>query len=130
MKFFTLHEANEVLPLIRPELERLKNLYVQIGALGDQVKAAAAASEFGGGMQGGSIYVRSLEDIQQIMADLDDKGIQVKDERRGLIDFPCLLGGRVVLLCWQLGEQEEIEWWHEVEGGFAGRQKLKDFPQP
>ena len=130
MKFFTLHEANEVLPLIRPELERLKNLYGQIGALGDQVKAAAAASEFGGGMQGGSIYVRSLEDIQQIMADLGDKGIQVKDERRGLIDFPCLLGGRVVLLCWQLGEQEEIEWWHEVEGGFAGRQKLKDFPQP
>jgi len=130
MKFFTLHEANEVLPLIRPELERLKNLYVQIGALGDQVKAAAAANEFGGGMQGGSIYVRSLEDIQQIMADLGDKGIQVKDERRGLIDFPCLLGGRAVLLCWQLGEREEIEWWHEVEGGFAGRQRLKDFPQP
>jgi hypothetical protein len=32
--------------------------------------------------------------------------------------------GRVVLLCWQLGEDDEIEWWHETDAGFAGRQRL------
>jgi hypothetical protein len=41
-----------------------------------------------------------------------------------LIDFPAMRDGRVVLLCWQLGEGEKIEWWHEVEEGFAGRQPL------
>ncbi|MCP9494916.1 MAG: DUF2203 domain-containing protein [Pyrinomonadaceae bacterium MAG19_C2-C3] len=43
---------------------------------------------------------------------------------RGLIDFPSLRDGRVVLLCWQMGEANELLWWHDVEAGFAGCQPL------
>jgi hypothetical protein len=75
-------------------------------------------------MQGGSIYVQALSEIGQIMTELSNGGVQIKDHERGLIDFPCLRNGRVVLLCWQLGEREEIEYWHETEAGFAGRQRL------
>ena len=75
-------------------------------------------------MQGGSIYVQALSEIGQIMTELSNGGVQIKDHERGLIDFPCLRDGRVVLLCWQLGEREEIEYWHETEAGFAGRQRL------
>ena len=49
---------------------------------------------------------------------------ELKDYGRGLIDFPSLREGRVVLLCWQMGEGDQLEWWHEVEAGFAGRQPL------
>ena len=51
-------------------------------------------------------------------------GVQLKDHRLGLIDFPTMRGGHLVLLCWKLGEPETIEFWHEVDAGFAGRQPL------
>jgi hypothetical protein len=124
MKIFTVDEANEMLPVVRPKLERLKKLYTRISLLSDQAKAAASASEAGGGMPGGALYVKALYEIGRIMTEIAEDGIQLKDYDRGLIDFPCFRDGRVVLLCWQLGEREEIEWWHETEAGFAGRQRL------
>ena len=61
---------------------------------------------------------------EQMVAEVSDLGVQLKDHSRGLIDFPSMRDGRVVLLCWQLGERDEIEFWHETEAGFAGRQPL------
>jgi hypothetical protein len=57
------------------------------------------------------------------MAELDDLGVELKGIDDGLIDFPTTREGRVVYLCWRLGE-DEIGWWHETDGGFAGRQPL------
>lgn len=124
MKIFTVQEANELLPIIVPKLRALKNRYALINSMRDSAKAAAVASEFGGGMEGGSNYVQNLYEIGRITTELNDLGIQLKDYSRGLIDFPSLREGRVVLLCWQLGEDEQIEWWHEQDGGFAGRKPL------
>ena len=50
-------------------------------------------------------------------------GVEIKDLDRGLCDFPALREGRVVYLCWVFGE-DDIEWWHDIEAGFAGRQPL------
>ena len=50
-------------------------------------------------------------------------GVELKDHNTGLIDFPCRMGDREVYLCWRLGEPE-VGYWHEVNAGFAGRQKL------
>jgi hypothetical protein len=124
MKLFTVEEANAVLPFMRPKLERLRTLYSRISILHEQATAAAAASESGGGMEGGSVYVQSLYDIGRITTELGELGVQLKDYTLGLIDFPSMRDGKVVLLCWQLGEREEIEWWHDTEAGFAGRQRL------
>lgn len=124
MKIFTVQEANELLPIIVPKLRALKSRYAVINSMRDSAKAAAVASEFGGGMEGGSNYVQNLYEIGRITTELNDLGIQLKDYSRGLIDFPSLREGRIVLLCWQLGENEQIEWWHEQEGGFAGRKPL------
>ena len=55
---------------------------------------------------------------------LRDQGIEIKSIDHGLIDFPSLRGGRVVYLCWRLGEGAAIRYWHEIDAGFAGRQKL------
>lgn len=75
-------------------------------------------------MEGGTNYVQNLYEIGRITTELNDLGIQLKDYARGLIDFPSIREGRIVLLCWQLGENERIEWWHEQDGGFAGRKPL------
>lgn len=124
MKFFTVEEANDILPLIIPKLKAIRKQYAQLAALRESATAAAVASEFGGGMIGGAGYVKTLYDIGKITTELNESGIQLKDYTRGLIDFPSLKEGRIILLCWQIGDAEQIEWWHETDAGFAGRQKL------
>ncbi|MGQ0543538.1 MAG: DUF2203 domain-containing protein [Blastocatellia bacterium] len=124
MKLFTIDQANDMLPEIRTKLERIRKLYAKIGTFRDSARAAATASEFGGGMEGGSSYVRSLYEVGKITTEINDAGVQLKDYSRGLIDFPCKRDGRIILLCWQLGEPDEIEWWHEIDAGFAGRERL------
>ncbi len=124
MKLFTLEEANRLLPSVRRKLENIKAHYEILASFREAVKAAASAAAFGGGTEGGSVYVKSLYEVGKITTELHEAGIQLKDYARGLIDFPCMRDGRVVLLCWQLGEGDEIEWWHDIEAGFAGREPL------
>ncbi len=125
MKLFTVEEANDLLPVIRPKLEEIKARYANIAVFRDSAKSAATAAEFGGGgMESGSVYVKCLYEIGKLTTEFHELGIQLKDYSRGLIDFPSMRDGHVVLLCWQLGEDEQIEWWHEVEAGFAGRQPI------
>ena len=66
---------------------------------------------------------RIAREIDAFQAELESIGIQLKDRRIGLIDFPSELDGRPVLLCWQLGEPS-VQFWHELDSGFAGRQPL------
>lgn len=125
MKLFTVAEANDLLPVVRPKLETIKKLYDKLATFRESAKAASVAAESGGGgMEGGSAYVQSLYEIGKLTTELGELGIELKDYSRGLIDFPSMREDRVVLLCWQLGEEEEIEYWHELEAGFIGRQLL------
>ncbi len=124
MKMFTVDEANDLLPDIIPKLRSIQTLYAAINSMRDAARLAAGASEFGGGMEGGTAYVNRLYNIGLLTTELHNLGVELKDYSRGLIDFPSLRGDRLVLLCWQLGENERIEWWHEPEAGFAGRQPL------
>jgi hypothetical protein len=59
------------------------------------------------------------------MAEIDAIGVQVKDLDIGLLDFPCEVDGRVVLLCWKLGEKS-ITHWHDTSEGFAGRKPVDE----
>ena len=124
MKLFTVSEANQALPLVKERLEAIRKLYSEIDTYREGARTAAQASEAGGGMPGGSNYVKALYEVGKHTTELHDMGVQLKDYERGLIDFPSLREGRIVLLCWQLGEEEELQWWHELEAGFAGRQPL------
>jgi hypothetical protein len=124
MRIFTVDEANELLPVIVPKLTKIRKLYTNVATLREKAAEAAAASNLGGGMIGGTVYVKSLYNIGKLTTEIQDVGVQLKDHHRGLIDFPTMRGGHLVLLCWELGEAERIEWWHEVDAGFAGRQRL------
>ena len=124
MRLFTIEEANSLLAIVAPKLEAIQRLYAHVDVLREDAHAAASASQFGGGMAGGTSYVNMLYKIGKLTTEIADLGVELKDYSRGLIDFPHLRNGRVVFLCWQLGEGDALKWWHETEAGFAGRQRL------
>ena len=125
MKLFTIDEANGMISQVRPILARISMIYNKVGEFKLNSAAAASSAQFGGGgMKSGSHYVNLLVELGKHTTTIDKMEIQLKDYSRGLIDFPSERDGKIVLLCWQLGEGEEIEWWHNIEGGFSGRQPL------
>ena len=125
MKLFTVDEANALLPSVRQILRKIQRSRKKLAALSDQAKLASeGAEQGGGGMANGVYYATLLTNFTSHVAELESLGVQLKDFERGLVDFPSLREGRVVLLCWQLGEGDQLEWWHDTEAGFAGRTPL------
>ncbi|HEX8475443.1 MAG TPA: DUF2203 domain-containing protein [Pyrinomonadaceae bacterium] len=125
MKLFKIEEANALLPMVRGIVERIQRAYKRMNFWREAAKRAAEGAELGGGgFAGSDRYLSAILSLAEHTGELDALGVQLKDYGRGLIDFPSLREGRVVLLCWQLGEGDEIEWWHDMEAGFAGRQPL------
>lgn len=127
MQLFTVDQANRTLPLVRRIVEdivrehrRRTEKLVELDIL-----TTAAQSDLP------DPRVVALErEIAAISRDVDgferelrDLGIQMKDPRMGLIDFPSNLDGRRVLLCWHLGESS-VQFWHDENAGFSGRQPL------
>jgi hypothetical protein len=125
MKIFTLQEANALLPEVKIILAKIQRAHRKLSKFGDEAKKAAeAAEQGGGGIRNGAAYARALTELTIQISDLEGLGVQLKDFERGLVDFPSLRDGRVVLLCWQMGEGDELEFWHDVDAGFAGRTPL------
>jgi hypothetical protein len=122
VKFYTEDEARAALPRVRRILSLLRRaaqLSVQAGTNGHAtVRAPASADD------------APLDlDPEQAQAELEEMGIVLRDPVRGLVDFPSLhASGRVVQLCWQLGE-DDLAWWHLPEDGFAGRRPLPVPPE-
>lgn len=125
MKLFNLEEANALIPTVRPILTAIRKHSRTLQHLSAEVGAASESASSGGGLtRGGQQYCEAMLGLAARAAELEALGIQLKDYGRGLIDFPTLREGRIVLLCWHLGESERIEWWHELDAGFAGRQPI------
>jgi len=125
MKVFSIEEANALLPTVRVTLSRIQRIHSRLNFYQAAAKhAAEGAEQGGGGMPDGPRYVALLVELFSHTGEIEALGVQLKDYSRGLIDFPSLRDGRVVLLCWHMGDGDQIEWWHDVEAGFAGRQPL------
>jgi len=125
MKIFSIEEANSLLPAVSHIVKKIQRAHTQIMSQQSEARRAAEyADQGGGGISTGLAYATTLIDMTALVTELENLGVQLKDFSRGLIDFPSLRDGRVVLLCWQLGEGERLEWWHDVESGFAGRTRL------
>jgi hypothetical protein len=125
MKLFTVEEANSLLPSVRPIVRSIQRAHRRLTTFqGPANDAAEGAKKGGGGMARGSQYAKLIIELSLGVGELESLGVQLKDYSRGLIDFPSLREGRVVLLCWKADEGNQLEWWHDVEAGFAGRQPL------
>jgi hypothetical protein len=130
MRHFTPEEANAELEHIRPLVEQLVALRTEHAlALERQEELERKIRGNGGGIPPAELASATAEvdavarRLARLVDEIASHGAEVKDLDTGLIDFPALRHGEMVLLCWQLGE-DEIAWWHSVEDGFAGRRPL------
>jgi hypothetical protein len=134
-RYFKLDEAQELLPVIGSYLEQAREQKVKVDGLNEELAHAAARIM----VMGGSIpphtelsKKKTARDefasrIQEAVSKILDTGCLVKDLDEGLVDFPSLMNGEEVYLCWKLGE-ERIGFWHGTEEGFAGRKPLDEPP--
>jgi len=121
-KHYTVEEARALLPLIRQWLSQLEEHHQRLLSLDERIAALLAKGDDAGG-EIVNQSIRILAEIQQILHQFRLRQIQVKDLRRGLLDFPSLRNGQEVFLCWEKDE-EDIEFWHDLEAGYPGRERL------
>ena len=121
-RHYSVEEARALLPQIRQWLSQLAHLRQQL-AEGD--RSLGVGSSYGQDLGGERVnrHVRTLADIKDLLWQFQSREIQVKDLDCGLIDFPALVGGREVFFCWEQDE-DDIEFWHEIDAGYAGRERL------
>jgi hypothetical protein len=124
-KLYTVAEANAILPEVRRLVERMLRARAEIVQLQPTLWPAVQAAVFNGGSKSVSQASRQILIIQDIIRALQLRNILVKDINTGLIDFPAERNGQLVLLCWQYDEPA-VQFWHDVDRGFAGRQRIED----
>jgi hypothetical protein len=121
-RHFTREEANAALPSLRPLLQRLRDAKDLLTDEEAHEVLSDAAPGNGGGEAGVQVGESFLE-VQRLLAALQEAGIVLRDIDRGLVDFPAIMDGREVYLCWELGE-DAVDHWHDRESGFGGREPL------
>src|SRR5213596_632039 len=120
---FSLAEAKSLLPQLEEQLLAVKTEKEVLVRSHGEIKRASANAQANGGSVVGPVDVRALERISDSVETIQEMGVLVKDLDIGLCEFPYLYDGRVVYLCWKLGEAE-IRFWHEIEDGYTGRQPI------
>jgi hypothetical protein len=121
-KHYTVAEARALLPEVRGRLKQLADFRQQLEALDEVLRAQNSAGQDLGGPQVNR-WLAAVVAIQQAVLWFHNAEIQIKDLGRGLIDFPAIIGGREVFLCWEQ-DDEDIEFWHDLDSGYAGRERL------
>jgi hypothetical protein len=121
-KHYTRDEARALLPQVRLWLKRIVQLREQ---LEKHERRLDALSESGRDLGGDTVnsWLRTVADIKEAFAEFQNREIQIKDVDRGLVDFPAFVGGKEVFLCWEQDE-DDIEFWHDLDTGYAGREPL------
>jgi len=124
-RLFTLSEANHLIPQLNARLGSVRQAKAVLARTKEDIRKASAQAQYGGGSAVGPLYISSLQQISSNLQAIHEMGVLVKDLEMGLCDFPHLRDGRVVFLCWKLGEHE-IKWWHETSTGYKDRCPLED----
>jgi hypothetical protein len=121
-RHFSREEANALLPQLTELLGQLREARDELTDVEAHEALAEAAPSNGGGEEGRQVGVAFLE-VRRLLETVEEAGIVLRDIDRGLVDFPALIDEREVYLCWELGE-EEVGYWHDLEGGYGGREPL------
>lgn len=128
---FTLSEAQALLPVLESLMQTAVAAHKQAEEIDEELQTLISRILLSGGVQVDPVRTsrlkaereRQVQRLEDAVREMGATGVQVKDLEMGLLDFPCLLHGTVVLLCWKLGESS-IEHWHGLQEGFASRKPL------
>jgi hypothetical protein len=121
-RHFTRAEANALLPQLTAMLGQLREAKDELTDSEAHEALGEAAPSNGGGDEGRQVGVAFLE-VRRILGTIEESGIVLRDIDRGLVDFPALIEGREVYLCWEAGE-EDVAFWHDMDAGYGGREPL------
>ena len=131
-RLFSLEEANALLPEVRTLIDAIQERAIQLTQVQQRLDEFREQKRRGEHVVDGeaTLVQRAIGDARRITAEMQERvgalvslGCELKDVRRGLVDFPALRESRTVYLCWKQGE-DEIAYWHELDTGFDGRQPL------
>ena len=121
-KHYTRDEAQSLLPQLRLWLAELNRLREETEKFQKRLNGMNVEGQDIGGETVNS-WIKSLAGIQAVLIEFQNREIQIKDLSRGLVDFPAMIGGREVFLCWE-ADEDTVEFWHDLETGYGGREKL------
>jgi len=119
-RVFDAEQAQTALPMLRELLPRIRDARRALIDASERITDAVAVD--GGGVSG-SDWFDAQERLRVDLTTLAEHGILLRDPEVGLVDFPAEREGRTVFLCWRLDE-DRVEWFHEVHGGFTKRKPL------
>lgn len=129
-KYYSPAEANAALPLVRSIARDIAELARTLSERGQRLARyqKAEPGKIERAYEEEELHMlpefeRDQQRLKECIRELSNLGVELKDPHTGLVDFPCRTGDRDIYLCWRLGEPE-VAFWHELDGGFAGRQKL------
>jgi hypothetical protein len=130
---FTLEEAQSLLPVLESLLRTAIDGKKLIEAVDLELQELAHRVFLSGGLLVNIVQMarrkaereKTIQRVKDTLAEIDATGVKVKDLDIGLLDFPCQVEGRTVLLCWKLGEKG-ITHWHGTDEGFAGRKPIDE----
>jgi len=130
---FTLDEAQTLLPVLESLLRTAIDGKKLIESVDTELQELAHRVFLRGGILVNIVYMarrkaereKAIQRVKDAIAEIDATGVQVKDLDIGLLDFPCEVDGRTLLLCWKLGEKG-ITHWHGITEGFAGRKPIDE----
>lgn len=131
-RLFTVEEANQRLPLVRAIVQDIVDLFQDLQQRRDRI--ASVKQLRGQGTSSSRFHSEETDQVEEeiqkdeeklaeFVRELRELGVEFKDPILGLVDFPAQMDDRVVHLCWKLGEPE-VQFWHELDAGFSGRQLL------
>jgi len=130
---FTLQEAQVLLPVLQSLLKQAIDGKQLIEKIDSEFQELAQRIFLSGGLlvEIGRMALRraerekTVQRIKDVLSEIDATGVQVKDLEMGLLDFPCIVEGKTILLCWKMGE-EKITHWHSTDEGYAGRKVIDE----
>ena len=124
-KYFTVDEANQLLPLIEPLVEQLLEKRAMASRMGQQMPQLKDIRSDIGGSEASELYL-TFTQIERLVRDVQAHGCVIKNIHAGIVDFLADHNGRDVFLCWKLGEPR-VAHFHDLHSGFNGRQPI--FPK-
>lgn len=124
-RIFTLAEASRLIPQLRTILIEAGEEWGRMRHLNPEIQKVRDKVPLDGFSPYGGQYVLAASHLIYLLHQVKNMGVYIKDIDKGLCDFPYMRNGRVVYLCWHLGE-DSINYWHDIEAGFAGREPLDE----
>jgi hypothetical protein len=128
-RLFTVNEANELLPTLRPLVEQILENIRRLMSTSETVirkgQVDPEAPDLMEKLHEDSEIAKLIGQVKGWVDEINAYGCMCKGVEQGLVDFPCMFGAEVVYLCWQIGEPN-VGFWHRIEDGFAGRRPLLD----